>query len=103
MRSILRAVFTILALACLLPFPSHSQQMQCNKRESVKRQLEQKYNERVISAGVTSNGALLEVYASPNGQTFSIVITDPNSKMSCLMATGTDWISIDHAKRGDPI
>ncbi len=65
-------------------------QPQCNTRESIRTQLSEKYGETPVATGVTSGGALVEVYSANNGRTWSIVVTDTNG-ISCLAAVGEGW------------
>ena len=67
---------------------------QCNTRESVLRQLADKYGEAPVALAVTHNGGLLEVIAQPGGQTWSIIITSPQG-MSCLVAAGEGWRQVE--------
>ncbi len=39
--------------------------------------------------GLASNGAVIEVLASPSGS-FTIILTQPNG-LSCVMAAGENW------------
>ena len=65
-------------------------QPQCNTRESIRTQLAERYGESPVATGVTSGGALVEVYSADMGQTWSIVITTPGGT-SCLAAAGEGW------------
>ena len=49
------------------------------------------FNERPIAAGLTLNGYIMEIYASPNGRTFSQVVTHPLSNFSCVVYAGLGW------------
>jgi hypothetical protein len=49
-----------------------------------------KWQERIVSAGVTEDGtATIELYVSPKG-TFSIMVTNARG-LACLIAGGHDW------------
>ncbi len=82
------AAFFVPASALAMP--------QCNTRDSVLRQLADKYGEVPVALGVTHNGGLIEVFAAPNGKTWSIIVTSPQG-MSCLVAAGSGWPPIDLA------
>lgn len=75
--------------AALFALPVKAQP-QCNTHDEVQSQLAKKYNEHPISAGVTHNGGLIEVYATEDGATWSIVISGPNG-VSCLVSSGEGW------------
>jgi hypothetical protein len=61
----------------------------CGNHNLVIDNLQQAYAEAPISMGVTSGGAVIEVFASAEG-TWTLVITQPNG-VSCLIAAGQDW------------
>ncbi len=71
-------------------FSSSAQaQVYCGKRGAVLATLEKTYSEAPVSMGLASNGAIIEVLASPSG-TFTIILTRPNG-LSCVMAAGENW------------
>ena len=79
------------ALACLIwPTIKAHAQPQCNTRDSILRQLSEKYDETPVASGITHNGGLMEVFATKDGGTWSIVITSPGG-WSCLLAAGEGW------------
>ncbi len=61
----------------------------CGERRAVVANLEKTYSEAPVSIGLASNGAVIEVLASPTG-TFTIILTQPND-LSCVMAAGESW------------
>ena len=61
----------------------------CAERRAVVENLEQTYSEAPVSMGLASNGAVIEVLASPSGS-FTIILTQPNG-LSCVMAAGENW------------
>ncbi len=63
---------------------------QCNTRDYVLDLLSDKYSEAPIAIGVANNGGLVEVLATGDGDTWSIIITTPEG-MSCLVAAGEGW------------
>lgn len=62
----------------------------CGMREDVVKNLEKTYKEKSVSLGLASNGAVIEVLASKEGITFTIILTRPNG-LSCIMAAGENW------------
>ncbi len=71
-------------------FSSSAQaQAMCGERRAVVANLEKTYSEAPVSIGLASNGAVIEVLASPSG-TFTIILTRPNG-LTCVMATGESW------------
>lgn len=61
----------------------------CGEHGQVVAELARAFNEVPISTGLSSNGAMVEVFASEAG-TFTIVVTHV-SGLSCLLQSGTDW------------
>ncbi len=71
-------------------FSSSAQaQMICGERGPMVASLEKTYSEAPVSMGLGSNGAIIEVFASPSG-TFTIILTRPNG-LTCVMAAGENW------------
>ncbi len=71
-------------------FSSSAQaQAMCGERDAIVASLEKIYSEAPVSMGLGSNGAIIEIFASPSG-TFTIVLTRPNG-LTCVMAAGENW------------
>ncbi len=71
-------------------FSSSAQaQTMCDERHAVVATLEKTYSETPVSMGLASNGAIIEILASPSG-TFTIILTRPNG-LTCVMAVGESW------------
>ena len=77
------------ALAAFFVAPAQAAP-QCNTRDVVHDLLAKKYSETVVAIGVANNGGLVEVLATGDGATWSIIITTPQG-MSCLVAAGEGW------------
>ena len=52
----------------------------CNTRDYVLELLSDKYSEAPIAIGVANNGGLVEVLATGDGDTWSIIITTPHCR-----------------------
>ncbi len=76
--------------ALIVTTSTASAEPQCNTRDSVIKQLSDKYREAPVALGVTHNGGLIEVLSTGEGKTWSIIITSPQG-MSCLVAAGEGW------------
>src|SRR3990167_3439280 len=63
----------------------------CDDARALAATLALDFNERPIAAGLTLNGYIMEIYASPNGKTFSQVVTHPLSNLSCVVYAGLGW------------
>ena len=71
-----------------LAFSSTAQaQMVCGARGEIIAQLEKKYGETRRSVGLQQGRGVVEIYASKNTGSWTILVTDTRGK-SCLMAAG---------------
>ena len=80
------APIAALALAASLSTPADAQ-MVCGQRDKIIQQLESKYGETRRSVGLQQGRGLVEVFASEETGSWTILVTDPRG-MSCLMAAG---------------
>lgn len=80
---------TLSALILSLLAPAVMAGEQCGPRAEAVRQLEENFNERAVMVGIASNGNLIEVYATPDGRTFTFLYTTPLG-LSCVSGTGED-------------
>ena len=97
----------IAAAAALMAAPAFAQSASpgpaCVKRVDLLKHLEAKYHEAPAAVGLADNGALLEVFASKSGETWTVTVTMPNG-ISCMVATGQQWQDIPRvAQLEDPI
>jgi len=67
--------------------------MPCHNAAEIAKQLSNKYEEAPVAFGLQSNGNLLQVYASTQKDTWTVVSTTPNG-MSCIVAAGKKWESL---------
>ena len=78
----------LLIAACMAAFAtSASAQMVCGPRDNIVAQLEKKYGETRRSIGVQQGRGVVEIYASEETGSWTILVTDTRGK-SCLMAAG---------------
>ena len=78
-----------------------SAQTVCGKRDNIIKQLEAKYGETRRSLGVQQGRGVVEVYASTETGSWTILVTDPRG-MSCLMAAGEAFEAEAVAKADTP-
>jgi len=93
MRHILAALF-----AACLSLPSHAQQA-CGPYDALREGLERQYSEVVVGRGVGEGGMLMELFASADGKSWTLIIVHPNG-MACFAASGGDWQPVE-AVRGE--
>jgi len=83
--------FTLALVASLLfAVPASAQQGNCNTHQEVMVRLAEKYGETRQGIGLAQNGAMLEVYASPETGTWTITVTLPGGP-TCIVASGESW------------
>lgn len=65
----------------------------CATHESIESFLDKRFSEQPTSLGIANTGALVEVFTSGEGQTWTIVVTRVDGR-SCILAAGTDWYDL---------
>ncbi len=79
-----------LGLAAATPLAEAQTRTACAERTSVVARLADRYGETLQSIGLQSNSAVVEVYASVDTGTWTILMTRPDG-ISCLIASGESW------------
>ena len=72
----------------------------CDDRDALLAQLRERWGEAPMAIGLTGGGRLLEVLASADGATWTIIATRPDGR-SCVLDAGTDWQSRRPARPQD--
>ena len=90
----------LVAILALLWASQAAAQTNCADRTIVAERLTAKYNEHRIGTGVKDEFTLFEVWASPKGETWTILKTQSNG-ISCIMAFGFGWYVIDAPAPGE--
>ncbi|MCP5074053.1 MAG: hypothetical protein GY947_12285 [Rhodobacteraceae bacterium] len=75
---------------------AYSQTANCAQRTQVVERLHDRYGETRQSVGLAQNNGVVEVFASNESGTWTIVITLPNG-MTCLVAAGSAFESDEGA------
>ncbi len=70
-------------------------------RADVVEQLDSKHSETPIARGLGSNGTVYEVFSTPDGATWTIIMTLPNGK-SYMLGSGEYWVNVPVAKIKGP-
>ncbi len=93
-RGISAAAFSLLLLAGIvfLDTPAAAQDS-CGPRDAVIELLGNQFDEKTVAIGLASSGGVIEVLASNDGQTWTIMLTTPDGN-SCVVASGEAWIEI---------
>ncbi|MEM7057019.1 MAG: hypothetical protein AAF557_05475 [Pseudomonadota bacterium] len=75
-------------LLSVAAMPTHANaQTVCGKRDDIIKQLKVKYGETRRTMGVQQGRGVVEMYASAETGSWTILVTDPRG-MTCLMAAG---------------
>ena len=72
------------------PAAAHKPQAPCVQRADMLNGLDGYYTEAPSAMGLSNNGGVVEVLTSPEGKTWTIIVTLPNGT-SCLIAAGENW------------
>jgi len=91
---------TLLSIVALSSTPSVAQTA-CGKRADVIRQLDEKYGETRRSLGLAQGRGVVEVYASEETGSWTILLTNPQGT-SCLIAVGEAFQIYPVAGAGNP-
>ena len=95
---IIFAVIVFFALMFVWISPASAQNA-CFERGALIKHLKGKFNEDPVAAGLAANGSVLEVFTSPEGITWTIVLTQPNGT-TCVMASGESWMGLPAPVKG---
>jgi len=90
MKRVTIASLISLGLVTGVAAPSFAQGASCASRTMIVDRLSKKYGETRQSAGLNQNNGMVEVFASDDTGTWTILVTMPNGT-SCLMAAGKAW------------
>jgi hypothetical protein len=96
MRSVISIGLSVLVFAAMMvsfQVTEASAQNACFERGALIKHLDGKFKEAPVAAGLAANGSVLEVFTSPDGVTWTIVLTQPNGA-TCVMASGESWMGI---------
>lgn len=79
--------------------PARSESAFCAEHRTLSRFLSDRHAETPVGVGLANNGGLVQVYTSPEGNTWTIFMTMPDGT-ACLMAAGENWEKFDTALLG---
>ncbi|PKP85855.1 MAG: hypothetical protein CVT80_00385 [Alphaproteobacteria bacterium HGW-Alphaproteobacteria-2] len=76
-------------------------QAACGGRSEMVRRLAQGFGEVQVGSGL-SGERIVEVWAAPDGGTWTILVTTPGG-ISCLAAAGEGWVAAPDVPVGEPM
>lgn len=89
------------AIGCLAALPGHTQGSQnCAPRAVVVEHLATKFGESRQMVGLGGNTTMVEVFASTESGTWSIIVTRPDG-ITCLVASGQSFEAVADAVVSD--
>lgn len=87
----LRSIALPLVLGLMLVAPVAVQAQACGQRGTIAEVLSGTYGETMRAVGQIDGKTVLEVWATPDGATWSLLVTKA-SGLSCILHAGTDWL-----------
>jgi hypothetical protein len=91
MRLVVRlARASVAVLLCALTPAAEAETRACADRTAVVERLETRFGETRQSVGLNDANGIVEIFASPETGTWTILVTTPDGK-SCLLASGNLW------------
>ena len=73
----------------------------CHDYGEIHKQLSKKYDEAPVAFGLQTNGNLLQIYASEDKGTWTVISTSP-AGLACIVAAGKSWEALPF-KKDSPI
>ena len=85
----------LFAVAGFLVSSAAMAQVPCGQRDKIVESFAVNFKEAPIATGVSSNGRLIEVLSTQDGDTWTLIITSPDGN-SCMIASGQGWRAKPH-------
>jgi hypothetical protein len=94
----------VTAVLCLIAAPAMAQNPNCADRNQIVARLAKDYGETLQSVGMNGDNAVLEIYASEDTGTWTILVTRPDG-VACMIAAGEMWEgdAVPLTKPGEPL
>lgn len=94
------------ALLTSATIAAHAQDAQpgrppCAPQAEITKGLGQRYGEIPAAAGLLGDGTMLQVYATPDGRTFTLVVAKPDGS-ACVVSAGQSWATVHPKLPGEP-
>lgn len=90
-----------LAAMTLMSPAASAQSATCLTHDSLAKLLDERYAERRVAAGLAAGGALIELFASAEDASWTMVVTTAAGE-SCVMAAGEHWMDFKQPFAGGP-
>lgn len=76
--------------------------LECTSHDKVTKHLDTKHTETPVSLGLATDGKVLEVFSTEDGETWTVVMTAPEG-VSCIVATGKYWQDLPTKPKGPAV
>lgn len=87
-----------LLLAVCFAVPANAQRPLCLKHDDMVAMLKT-FGEEPVSAGISNTGPMIEIFASPDGSTWSLVVSGTDG-MACMTVAGEGWRDMKRVETG---
>ena len=74
----------------------------CVPEAMAETKMDQKFEESIVSFALLSNGRLMTRYENEETGAFSLLITNPNTEMTCMVFSGHHWKQVPSQLSKDP-
>lgn len=90
MRYLALAVLMAVSTGASAELQKQSMGVICGPTEELISQIRDRYNESVVWNGKEDNGNLVTIWLNKEKDTFTIIKTSPDSKVSCVISAGIE-------------
>ena len=104
LRLALLSIFGAIAVTFALSSearPVASGELACESHAEITKQLGKRFQESPSAIGLSSTGAVIEIFTGSGDATWTIVVTTPDGN-SCVIATGEAWEAVPAKPNGRP-
>ncbi|MDA0239828.1 MAG: hypothetical protein O3A84_07340 [Proteobacteria bacterium] len=103
LRVVAGILLGIIAFAVIIAFSGPvSAQQAAGDRTTLVKQLTQRFAEHPVSIGLTSSGGMIEIFASKDGSTWTMLLTMPDGQ-SRVIGDGESWFTVPEKLSGTKI
>ncbi|MER8447642.1 hypothetical protein NKH52_31205 [Mesorhizobium sp. M1066] len=88
--ALMLVVMSTIPVTAEAPAATASGSPPCAPRPELLKQLSDRFKEAPVALGLAKNGSVIEVLTSDDGETWTIMVSQPNGS-SCLVAVGEGW------------
>ena len=77
-------------------------QMICGEGKEIRSALWSMHHEQERGGGLSDNGGLVQLFATKDGSTWTLLLTPPGGP-TCLLGSGKDWFDYEAKVEGQPL